>query len=65
MDKRFTEMMKFNRIKNKVKKQFKKKKDIPSGKLTQQWNIIIFSIGNTSSIRVHVPASYVSLPRSE
>ena len=29
-------------------------KMIPSGKLTQQWNIPIFLTGNTSSLRVHV-----------
>ena len=36
---------------------------LPAGKPTYQWNgMSPFSIGNTSSIRVHFPASYVSLP---
>ena len=35
---------------------------LPSGKLTWLAGISPFSIGNTSSIRVQFPASYVSLP---
>ena len=38
------------------------KKEVPSGKLTELAGISPFLIGNTSSIRVHFPASYVRLP---
>ena len=34
--------------------------NLPSGKLTWQWNIPPFLIGNTSSVRVHFPASCAS-----
>ena len=35
---------------------------LPSGKLTELAGISPFSVGNSSSIRLHFPASYVSLP---
>ena len=38
------------------------KKPLPSGKPTELAGKSPFSIGNTSSFRVHFPASYVSLP---
>ena len=37
---------------------------VPSGKRTEQPEISLFSVGNTSSMRVHVQASYVSLPEA-